>query len=182
MPAPTLSTNRLLLRQWKSSDLPLFAKMNADQHVMKYFPSLLTKKESNYLAEKIQQELQEKEYGFWAIEVPNISSFIGLVGLHYPDFKAHFTPCVEIGWRLAYEYWGKGYAFEAATKIIEYAFNELKLNEIVSFTTIDNIPSRNLMEKLEMTHNPQDDFKPPKIPKNHSTSSHVLYRLNNSNI
>lgn len=182
MPAPTLSTNRLVLRQWKNSDLPLFAKMNADKRVMEYFPSPLSTEESNSLAEKIEQELQEKEYGLWAVEVPNIASFIGFVGLHYPGFTAHFTPCIEIGWRLAFEYWGKGYGFEAATRVIEYAFNTIKLKEIVSFTAVSNIRSRKLMEKLGMTHNPEDDFEHPLLSENHPLRSHVLYRLRNKNL
>ncbi|PIS01588.1 MAG: GNAT family N-acetyltransferase [Chlamydiae bacterium CG10_big_fil_rev_8_21_14_0_10_35_9] len=179
MPAPSLLTKRLLLRHWKESDLPLFAKMNSDTRVMEYFPLILSKKESDSLAEKIQKELKEKEYGFWAVEVIGLAPFIGFVGLHYPDFKAPFTPCVEIGWRLAYEQWGKGYAFEAASKVIDYAFNTLNLQELVSFTTVKNKRSRKLMEKLGMTHNPSDDFAHPKLQKNHPLCPHVLYRKRN---
>ncbi len=177
MPAPTLSTKRLLLRQWEESDLPLFAKMNADSRVMEWFPSTLSKEESNTLAEKIQHELQEKEYGLWAVEVVGIAPFIGFVGLHYHDYSAPFTPCIEIGWRLAYEHWGKGYAYEAASRVLDYAFNTLKLKEIVSFTTPENTRSWGLMKKLGMTHNPKDDFYHPKLPKDHPFSFHVLYKL-----
>lgn len=179
MPAPSLSTKRLILRQWKDEDLPLFTKINADTHVMDYFPSPLTIEESNSLAEKIRKELSEKDYGLWAVEVVGVAPFIGFIGLHYQDFPAAFTPCIEIGWRLAHEHWGKGYAFEAATKVIDYAFNTLKLKELVSFTTVANKRSRRLMEKLGMTRNPEDDFKHRKLPENHPLSPHVLYRLRN---
>ncbi|MGA8163903.1 MAG: GNAT family N-acetyltransferase [Waddliaceae bacterium] len=181
MPAPPLLTKRLLLRQWKDSDLPLFAKMNADARVMKYFPSRLSKEESDSLAKKIQKELREKEYGLWAVEVIGAAPFIGFLGLHYRDFPAPFTPCIEIGWRLVYEHWGKGYAFEAAEKVVEYAFNTLKLKEIVSFTTPDNKRSWNLMRKLGMNHNPEDDFYHTKLPKDHPLGFHVLYRKRNPN-
>lgn len=182
MPAPNFRTKRLLLRHWKEEDLPLFAKINADKRVMKYFPSTLSVEESHHLAKKFQLELNEKPYGLWAVEVVNVASFIGFVGLHYQDFLAAFTPCIEIGWRLACEHWGKGYAFEAANKVVVYAFNTLKLKEIVSFTTPDNKRSRRLMEKLGMTHNPEDDFYHTKLPKDHPLGFHVLYRLKNQEI
>lgn len=184
MPAPILTTKRLLLRQWKESDLPLFAKMNADSLVMEWFPSTLSKEESDSLAERIQQELKEKEkeYGLWAVEVVKATSFIGFVGLHYQDFPAAFTPCIEIGWRLAYEHWGKGYAFEAASKVIEYAFQTVKLRELVSFTHVKNQRSRKLMERLGMTRRVEDDFEHPKLPKGHPLRPHVLYRLKNPNL
>ncbi len=179
MPAPSLTTKRLLLRRWKEEDLPLFAQMNADERVMQYFPSILSVEESNALAEKIQKELEEKEYGLWAVEVVDVAPFVGFVGLHDQDFPAAFTPCTEIGWRLDFEYWGNGYAFEAAQKVVEYAFDTLKLPEIVSFTTAANQRSRTLMKKLGMTYNPQDDFQHPKLAVNHPLRPHVLYRLGN---
>ncbi len=182
MQAPSLSTKRLLLRQWKESDLPFFAKMNRDEKVMRYFPSPLSTKESDSLAAKIQKELREKPYGLWAVEVVSLGVFIGFVGLHYQDFQAAFTPCIEIGWRLGFEYWGKGYAFEAAIKIVNYAFKTLKLKEIVSFTTLENKRSRHLMEKLGMTHDMKDNFKHPKLPEKHPLRPHVLYRLINQEI
>jgi len=181
MPAPSLSTKRLLLRQWKKDDLPLFAKMNADARVMEYFPSTLSKSESDALVAKIQNELKEKEYGLWAVEVVGVVPFVGFVGLHEQTFSASFTPCIEIGWRLAFEHWGKGYAFEAASRVMEYAFQTLMLPELVSFTTAANQRSRRLMEKLGMIRNPDDDFQHPIIPKEHPLSPHVLYRKRNAN-
>ncbi len=177
MPAPALTTKRLLLRHWKEDDLPLFAKLNMDKRVMEFFPSTLSCEESNALAGRIEQELREKDYGLWAVEVVGVASFIGFVGLHYQNFSAHFTPCIEIGWRLDFEYWGQGYAFEAAKRVLEYAFTVLKLPEVVSFTTMTNRRSRQLMEKLGMTYNSQDDFEHPKLPEGHLLRPHVLYRL-----
>jgi RimJ/RimL family protein N-acetyltransferase len=182
MPAPILKTKRLILRNWTEEDLHSFAKMNADKRAMEFFPSVLSEQESNTLAEKIQQELTEKDYGFWAVEVVDGPPFIGFVGLHYQDFTAPFTPCIEIGWRLTCEHQGKGYALEAAKKVIQYAFNTLKLKEIVSFTTPDNKRSWGLMKKLGMTHNPLDDFHHTKLPKNNPLSFHLLYRLKNQDI
>ena len=179
MPAPALTTKRLLLRQWKEEDRSFFAQMNGDERIMHYFPSALSVEESNSLADRIQKELKEKEYGLWAVEAVGVASFVGFVGLHYQDFPAPFTPCIEIGWRLGFEYWGNGYAFEAAQKIIKYAFDVLKLPEIVSFTPVTNQRSRKLMEKLGMIYNPRDDFQHPKLTTNHPLRSHVLYRLKN---
>lgn len=171
MSAPTLKTQRLLLRQWKESDLNAFASLNSDPRVMEYFPSTLTQEESDQLADRIQKELSEKPYGLWAVELDG--TFIGIVGLH----EIGFMPGIEIGWRLAYSAWGQGYAQEAARKVINYAFNTLKLDEIASFTSIHNHRSIKLMQRLGMTHNPQDDFDHPKIPDGHPLKRHVLFRL-----
>lgn len=177
MVAPNLKTKRLLLRQWKEDDLLPFAKMNADKRVMEWFPSILTSEESNALAKMIQKELQEKEYGFWAVEVPDIAPFIGFIGLNYEDFESFFIPCIEIGWRLAYEYWEHGYATEGAKAVVDYAFKTLKLKEIVSFTAINNIRSRRVMEKLGMKSKSKENFHHPKVPPNFPM--HVLYRFKN---
>lgn len=179
MVAPSLKTERLLLRQWQDSDLAAFAKMNADKKVMEYFPSTLSTEESDALAKVIQHELQEKDYGLWAVEILGKASFIGFVGLHYQDFDAPFTPCVEIGWRISQDYWGKGYAIEAAKRVEEYAFADLKLKELVSFTAKVNHRSIKLMEKLGMQRNPEEDFEHSKLPKGHALSWHVLYRKEN---
>jgi len=177
MPAPKLFTDRLVLRPWHEADLLPFAKMNADPKIMQYFPSPLSTEESDALAFKIMQELEEKNYGLWAVEVKDGCPFIGFVGLHYQDFPAHFTPCIEIGWRLAYEHQGKGYAFEAASKVKEYAFETLQLEEIVSFTAEINKKSIRLMEKLGMTAQPSDRFNRHSLPEEHPLRPHVLYRL-----
>lgn len=177
MPAPILKTKRLLLRHWKKTDLPIFAKMNSDPKVMEFFQSLLTRKESDDLTKKIQKELNEKNYGLWAVELPGITPFIGFIGLHYPNFKAKFTPCIEIGWRLDSNYWNKGYATEGAKKALEYGFSVLNLNEIVSFTSHLNHKSIKVMQKLNMKSNPKETFIYPKIPKDSPLNPFVLYRI-----
>lgn len=176
MSAPILETPRLILRHWKKEDLPLFSQLNQDPKVMEFFPSALSEKESDQFAQNIEKELTEKDYGFWAVELKKTNQFIGFVGLHYQDFPASFTPCVEIGWRLMYNEWGKGYALEAALKVLHYAFHTLKFEEIVSFTTVKNVRSRRLMERLKMTHDQNDDFEHPKLSKMHPLRLHVLYR------
>src|SRR4051812_11156108 len=114
MSGATLTTTRLLLRPWKDSDLQPFAALNADPRVMEYMPKILTREESDALANGIRANFQRQGYGLWAVEVPGMAEFIGFVGLGHPRFDAHFTPCVEIGWRLAFDHWHKGYATEAA--------------------------------------------------------------------
>ncbi|NGX60472.1 MAG: hypothetical protein KR126chlam3_01646 [Chlamydiae bacterium] len=177
MVAPHLKTKRLLLRHWKEDDLLPFAAINADERVMEFFPAPLSRKESDDLARRIQKELQEKDYGLWAVETLENKQFIGFAGLHYHDFPAHFTPCIELGWRLAYEAWRKGYGTEASLEILHYAFHILNLSEIVSFTSEKNFRSRKLMEKLGMTSDPKDSFEHPKLPEKHPLRKHVLYRL-----
>ena len=178
MPAPILETERLILRPWRKEDLPSFATLNANLSVMEFFSAPLSREESDLLAHKIQKELEEKEYGLFAVEVKNGPSFIGFVGLHHHSFKAPFTPCIEIGWRIDKPYWGKGYAFEAASKVLSYAFLDLKLKEVVSFTTKTNARSRKLMEKLKMTR--AEDFMHSMLPENHPLRPHVLYKIEKS--
>ncbi len=174
MSAPELHTKRLLLRQWNEEDLPPFAAMNADPHVMEHFPAPLTEKMSDTLARRIMHGLQTKPFGLWAVEVNG--TFIGFVGLDEPTFTAHFTPCIEIGWRLTYDAWGHGYAFESATRVLHYAQAGLKFEEVVSFTSKKNIRSIRLMKKLGMTRDPKEDFLHPKLPADHPLAPHVLYR------
>lgn len=174
----TLKTDRLILRPWRDSDLEPFSKLNADPKVMECFPAPLSRAESDHLAQRINTKFNEKGWGLWAISVPGISDFIGFIGLNEVDFSAPFTPAVEIGWRIAYEYWGKGYATEGAKEALSYAFETLKLNEVVSFTAVENQRSRRVMEKIGMHHSSNDDFDHPKLPEGHPLRRHVLYRLN----
>lgn len=182
MPAIELKTKRLVLREWKKSDLIPFAKMNNDPKVMEFFPSTLIKQESDKLVKKIQKEFQEEKFGLWAVEITDVAPFIGFIGLHNVSFSAHFTPAIEIGYRLAFKYWNKGYALEGAKAVVDYAFNTLDLKEIVSFTSTNNIRSIKLMKKLNMVNDPKDNFDHPKLSKNHPLSQHVLYRLKNTKI
>lgn len=172
-----LRTARLLLRQWRDSDLEPFAALNADPEVMRHFPSVLTRAESDALALGARALISSRGWGLWAVEVVESAPFIGFVGLAQPRFDAHFTPAVEIGWRLAREHWGSGYATEGARAVVATAFDELGLDELVSFTTVANAASRRVMERLEMTHDPADDFEHPLLAPGHPQRPHVLYRL-----
>jgi RimJ/RimL family protein N-acetyltransferase len=171
-----LPTERLLLRQWREDDLEPFAAMNADPEVMRFFPAPLTREESDGLARALQAEIAGRGWGLWAVEVLDDGAFAGFVGITEPSFEAHFTPAVEIGWRLARESWGRGYATEAARAALAFAFDELGLPEIVSFTSVGNEPSRRVMERLGMRHDPADDFDHPRVAPG-PLRRQVLYRL-----
>jgi RimJ/RimL family protein N-acetyltransferase len=173
----TLSGGRVCLRRWHDSDRNAFAAMNADARVMEFFPSRLTRDESDAMVDRIQAHFDERGFGLWAIEVPDVAPFIGYTGLAVPRFSAHFTPCVEIGWRLAFEHWGHGYATEAARLALGFGFGTLALSEIVSFAAETNHRSRAVMERLEMRRDPAEDFDHPNIPEGHPIRRHVLYRL-----
>jgi len=138
---PTLTTPRLRLRPWRDDDLPAFAALNADPRVMEYFPKLLAEAESDALAATIRENCELRGFGLWAVEILKGTSFIGFVGLNVPRFESHFTPCVEIGWRLAFEHWRNGFATEAARAAAQFGFEQLNLNEIVSFTVPENTRS-----------------------------------------
>ncbi len=177
---PTIDTLRLHLRPWRDQDLPAFAAMNADPIVMEFFPKSLDQTESEALAARIRENFARRGFGLWAVEVPGVADFIGFVGLSVPGFSAHFTPCVEIGWRLAREHWGHGYATEAARATLDFGFTRHALDEIVSFTTAANLRSRGVMERIGMTRSPADDFDHPALPNGHPLRRHVLYRIGRS--
>lgn len=172
-----LKTDRLLLREWRESDKPAFARLNADLRVMEFFPVSLTRGESDQLYEKIQSHFRQYGFGLYAAELLQTGSFIGYVGLAIPTFEAKFTPCVEIGWRFAAENWGQGLATEGAREVVRHAFDDLGLTELVSLTVPANMRSRRVMEKLGMTHHACDDFDHPRLPEGHPLRRHVLYRL-----
>ena len=171
-----LRTERLWLRPWREADREPFARLNADPRVMEFFPAALSREESDALADLIQSHIERNGWGLWAVEIPNVVPFAGYVGLARPRFEAHFTPCTEIGWRLGREYWGYGYATEGAQAVLAFGFEELKLDEIVSFTTESNLQSRRVMERIGMTHDQADDFDHPGLPAGHKLRRHVLYR------
>jgi len=176
----TLQTERISLGQWRSKDLELFAQFNSDSNVRKFFPGLLSEEESNASAKLFAEHIQKYGWGFWAASLRETDEFIGLIGLQNVYFKAPFNsliPAVEIGWRLGFNHWGKGYATEGAKAALEYGFKMLKLNEIVSFTASQNRASQRVMEKIGMHHHPVDDFDHPKLTKGHHLSRHVLYRI-----
>jgi RimJ/RimL family protein N-acetyltransferase len=173
----TLRTERLLLRDWKDSDRAAFANLNADLRVMEFLPSLLSPRESDELFEKIQRHIRTHGFGLYAAELLGEHSFIGYIGLAIPSFQAKFTPCVEIGWRLAAEHWNQGLATEGARAVVHHAFENLGIPELVSFTAPANRASRRVMEKLGMERDPAEDFENPRLPVGHPLRRHVLYRL-----
>ena len=171
-----LTTERLLLRAWRPEDLAPFAALNADPRVMLYFPSLLTQAESVAMIGRVHDHFQRHGFGPFAVEILATGEFAGFIGLSIPAFEAHFTPCVEIGWRLAPAFWNQGLATEGALAVLRYGFESLGLTEIVSFTTAANMASRRVMENIGMTRDPGDDFDHPSIAENHTLRRHVLYR------
>jgi RimJ/RimL family protein N-acetyltransferase len=173
----TLRTPRLLLRAWRESDRAPFARMNVDPRVMEHLPGPLSRAESDALVDRIGAHFAERGFGLWAVEAPGVADFVGFVGLSVPGFAAAFTPCVEVGWRLAAEQWGRGYATEAARAALAHGFGALGLAEIVSFTVPANARSLRVMEALGMRRDPAEDFDHPGLPAGHPLRRHVLYRL-----
>lgn len=169
-----LRTERLVLRQWRDSDREPWAALNADPLVLEFFPSTLTREESDHWLTVNHDRIEQHGWGLWAVEVVGGPPFVGFVGLAVPDFDASFTPCVEVGWRLARDHWGKGYAPEAARAALDFGFDELELDQIVSFTAVGNAKSRRVMEKVGMTESLEFDH--PRLP-GHPLERHVLYRL-----
>jgi ribosomal-protein-alanine N-acetyltransferase len=166
-------SERLGFRQWQTSDLPTFIEMNADAEVMRFFPAPLGAEESIALAERIIKGIEEYGYGFFAVDRREEGDFIGFIGLINTTFESHFTPCVEIGWRLRKEFWNKGYATEGAKRCLQYGFETLKLDEIYSFTPSPNLPSARVMQKIGMQQ--VGTFEHPRITDGHPLKIHVLY-------
>jgi RimJ/RimL family protein N-acetyltransferase len=173
----TLETERLILRRWIEADREPFALMGADPRVMEFLGETVSREQSDEMAERIEAHFQAHGFGLCAAELAESGEFIGFIGLAVPTFDAAFTPCVEIGWRLAAEYWGAGLATEGAREIVRYAFEELRLLELVSFTAIRNERSRRVMAKLGMTHDATENFDHPKVTAGNPLRRHVLYRL-----
>lgn len=173
----SLRTERLVLRPWRDEDRAPFAALNADPQVMEHMPARLSRAESDALVDRIRAHFAEHGYGLWAVQVPGAADFIGFVGLSRPSFEAHFTPCVEVGWRLAREHWGRGYASEAARAAVAFGLGELGLEEILSWTVPANLRSRRVMETIGMRRDPADDFDHPRLPEGHPLRRHVLYRI-----
>ncbi len=170
-------TERLILRQWKTSDLDPFAAMCANPSLMQYYPSTLNRSQVEQFLIRIQTHFEQHGFGLWALENRQSHAFIGYAGLMVPRFTASFTPCVEIGWRIDESQWNKGFATEAALKALEIGFKRHGLDEILSFTVPSNRPSRRVMEKIGMTYDAKDEFEHPSIVDGHPLKRHVLYRL-----
>ncbi|MBZ9638363.1 GNAT family N-acetyltransferase [Streptomyces sp. PSKA30] len=172
---PELRTDRLLLRDWRESDLAPWAAMNADPEVRRYFPGVLTKEQTDAAVARFRADLERRGWGFWAVEVRDTGEFIGFTGLDSVEDGQPFTG-VEAGWRLARPAWGHGYATEAARAVLAFGFEELALPEILAVTTVTNLPSRAVMHRLGMTHDPADDFDDPDVPEGPLRRC-VVYRL-----
>jgi RimJ/RimL family protein N-acetyltransferase len=173
----SLKSQRIVLRRWRSEDLDYFANMSADPVVMEHLLPLPDRAASDAVAQRINEHFAEHDFGFWAAELPEVCPFIGFVGLSRLTYPAHFTPAVEIGWRLDPRYWGRGYATEAAKMALDDGFNRLGLDEIVANTVPANQRSWRVMQRLGMTRTERDDFDHPLVPDGHRLKRHVLYRL-----
>jgi len=178
--ASELETEQLLLRRWREEDKAPFAAMNADPAVMEFFPAALSRAESDDLADRFDAELDERGFCPWAVEVRESGTFIGFIGLHAVPDTLSFAPAVEVGWRMARPFWGRGFATQGAGAALRYGFEELALDEIVSMTSVVNLRSRRVMERLGMSRSPDDDFDHPRVPEGHVLRPHVLHRLSRS--
>jgi len=172
-----LNTPRLILRNWKRDDIEPFVLLNADPRVCEFLPNLITREETLASLDKIQSHFRDFGFGLFAVELRSANKFIGFVGLKYFSFDAHFTPNVELAWRLSWEHWGKGLATEAARRVTRYGFECLKLPEILAITAKNNKRSWRVMEKLGMKSNPKENFKHPQLDHQDPLSEHVLYRF-----
>lgn len=170
-----IETGRLLLRQWRAEDRVPFAALNADTRVTEFLPASLDRVASDAMADRLESLIAERGWGLWAVATKDDGDFIGFVGLHIPAPGLPFSPCVEVGWRLAAEYWGRGYATEAAHASLRVGFEMLAMPEIVAFTAFGNARSHRLMERLGMR--PDGSFEHPRMPEGSPLRPHYLYRM-----
>jgi RimJ/RimL family protein N-acetyltransferase len=175
-----LTTDRLQLRQWRETDRDAFVAINQDPAVMRWLGSIMTESQTDAFVGRIQTSWQANGFGLFAVELRDTPGFIGYIGLAVPRFEAPFMPCVEIGWRLDSAHWSQGLATEGARAVLNWAVHTLALQNIVSFTVRDNLPSRRVMEKIGLTHNPTDDFDHPMLAADNPLRPHVLYRYPHS--
>ena len=170
-------TPRLVMRRFMPADLDPFAAMNADPLVMEHFPSIQTREETQSFIDRIESHFDSHGFSLWALELKSTGELIGFTGLITQTFEAHFTPAVEIGWRLARHTWRQGFASEAAREALRIGFVDYGLAEIVSMTTTTNLPSQAVMRSIGMSRDPSDDFDHPRVPEGSPLRRHVLYRL-----
>lgn len=173
-----IETDRLILRTWLDNDLQPMLAINQDPKVMEYFPSLQDLEMTKNFIDKVNAHFEKHSYSLYATVRKDTGEFIGFIGLLIADFDAHFTPATEIGWRLSSKHWGQGFATEGAKAVLDYAFRELKIPEIVSFTAEGNAKSVKVMQKIGLRHNENDDFDHQKLDDTNPLKRHVLYRLN----
>ncbi len=174
---PHLTTPRLLLRRWAPSDLAPFAALNADREVIGHIRAPMTTSESNAFAHRIEQRFAADGFGLWALEVRETGDFVGFAGLARQTFEAPFNRSIEVGWRLARPSWGHGYATEGGGAALDFAFDVLELDEVVSITTARNVRSQAVMRRLGMTRDPADDFDQEHFPVGHPLRPAVLHRI-----
>ena len=172
-----IETERLILRTWKDEDAEAYFQINRDAKVLDFLPGPLAMDVVKRFISDKNQCFADHGYTLWAVEEKVTGVLIGFIGFQSPAWEAHFTPCIEIGWRLGSAYWGKGYATEGAKAVLQYGFDHLGLKEIVSFTVPENLRSIRVMEKLGMNRDIDGDFFHPMLPLDHRLSKHVLYRL-----
>jgi RimJ/RimL family protein N-acetyltransferase len=172
-----LATARLLMRRWHPADGDPFAALNADALVMEHFPAPLDRRASDGLIRRIDAHFEEHGYGFWALELRASGELIGFTGLQVVSFQAHFTPAVEVGWRLARAHWQRGYATEAARAALSFGFGRAGLEQIVSFTSVANERSRAVMRRIGMSRDEREDFDHPQLAASSPLRRHVLYRI-----
>lgn len=170
-----IETPRLILRDWQEEDLGHFRELNSDEKVMQYFSKILSKQETDAFYDAINKEFKDYNFGLYAVEAKENKDFIGFIGFHRATFAADFTPCIEIGWRLKKDAWGKGYATEGAKACLEYGFKKLNFKEVYSFTAKINKPSENVMKKIGMSY--IKDFNHPKVEPDSNLYRHVLYMI-----
>ena len=174
--AQELNTIRLKLRNWQAEDLPRWIEMNSDPVTLKYFVRTDTKEESELSFERFKNNLELHEFGLWAVEEKETGNFMGFIGLSEKFIeRVSFTPCIEIGWRLDKEFWGRGYATEGALEVLRFAQEELKIDQIYSYTARINTPSINVMKKIGLIERPELDFDHPKIDAGLPIRNHVVF-------
>ena len=174
---PVISTPRLILRAWTDQDLDAFAEIQADPIVMQHFTMTMSRDETSQMLKRICEHFDKHGFGWWAAALKDTGRFIGYIGLSIPQYEMKFTPCVEVAWKLASDTWNQGLATEGASAALDYAFEVLKLKEVVSYTTLENHSSRRVMQKIGMIADPEYDFDHPKIPAGHRLCRHVFYRI-----
>jgi RimJ/RimL family protein N-acetyltransferase len=175
--APTLETPRLFLRLWRDSDIEPWVTMSADPRVMEFLSeSVALRSDAEDTVSRLRNQLESDGFGWWVLEVKGGPSFAGAICIQRVPIEAHFTPAIEVGWRLAYDCWGQGYAIEGARAALAFAFDDLKIEEVVAMTAVLNVRSRRVMERLGMTYSPADDFENPRDAEGHRIRPHALYR------
>jgi len=175
-----IETARLILRNWRDADEEPWIAMNADPRVMEFFPSTYDRAKALSLIPLMRSDLERDGYGWWVVEPKQGPSFAGVIALQEVPFKAHFTPAHEIGWRFAFESWGHGYVTEGAAAVLEFAFKQFRWNEIIAMTSVLNLRSQRVMERLGMTRDTADDFDHPRIEEGHRLRRHLVYRIKKS--